>query len=382
MIQFMKTRLMPPDFEDEDRNALARTLNAVLLVGIAGQIAGCLILILVISNPLAPIAFFGGLSLAMALLWLLLQRGLVRMAAVLLVIVGWAFVTWANVSLGGLASPALGAYLIVIIVGGLLLGAPGALGLVAVSALTLLALYLGMREGVITGDGLSQPGSIAVNISIYVLAALFLYIPNRSLEDAYRRTRRNEEALRQTLADLQATTVSKDYVNNIIQSMSNLLIVMDPDGTIRSVNQAALDLLGYTEEELVGQHFNDKVLADDPDRLSTTLLVRAQVTRNVNQYFSAKDGRLIPVSLSSSVMYHELGYALGVVAVAQDETERQQIEERLQYHADLLENVSDAIISTTMDLTITSWNAAAEEVYGWSADEVMGKNLMQVIHTS
>ena len=381
-MQTIKTQLQPPDFEDEDQNALARTLNAVLLVGIGGALVSCAIVMLVVSNPLGALAFYGGLSLALALLSLLLRRGLVRLSIVLLVILVWLFVTRANIALGGLDSPALSAYLITIIVAGLLLGASGALGMVAINALALLAFYLGAREGLLTGDGLSQPGLIAVNISIYVLAALFLYIPTRSLEDAYRRTRRNEDALRQTLADLQATTVSKDYVNNIIQSMSNLLIVMDPDGTIRSVNQATLDLLGYTEEELVGQHFNEMILANNPDRLSTTLLVRAQVTRNVNQYFSAKDGRLIPVSLSSSVMYHDLGYALGVVAVAQDETERTQIEEKLQYHADLLENVSDAIISTTMDLTITSWNAAAEDVYGWRADEVIGRNLMQVIHTS
>lgn len=382
MIQTIKTRLVAPAFEDEDQYALAQTLNAVLLVGIAGLVVSAAIVMLVAHHPLTTLTFYGGLSLAMALLLLVMRRGYVRAATVLLVIVGWAFVTGANISLGGLDSPALSAYLLTIIVAGLLLGAPGALGMLAVNALTLLGLYLAMRSDLLNAASFSQPATIAVNISIYVLAALFLYIPTRSLEAAYQRTRRNEEALRQTLDDLQSTTVSKDYVNNIIQSMSNLLIVMDPDGTIRSVNRATLDLLGYTEEELVGQHFNEAILANDPDRLSTTLLVQAQVTRNVNQYFSAKDGRLIPVSLSSSVMYHELGYALGVVAVAQDETERQQIEEKLQYQADLLENVSDAIIATTMDLTITSWNAAAEQVYGWTASEVIGKNLMQVVHTS
>jgi len=59
-------------------------------------------------------------------------------------------------------------------------------------------------------------------------------------------------------------------------------------------------------------------------------------------------------------------------------TQRKQVEEQLRYQAHLLENVSDAVISTNMDFVIQSWNKAAESMYGWKADEVLGKPLEEV----
>ena len=52
---------------------------------------------------------------------------------------------------------------------------------------------------------------------------------------------------------MRKTTISKDYVDNIIGSMNDTLIVVDPDGKIRSVNRATCELLGYKEDELVGK---------------------------------------------------------------------------------------------------------------------------------
>lgn len=60
------------------------------------------------------------------------------------------------------------------------------------------------------------------------------------------------------------------------------------------------------------------------------------------------------------------------------ETDRMQINEKLPYQAILLENVSDAIISTDLNFNIKSWNKAAETIYGWKAEEVIGKPVAEV----
>lgn len=62
-------------------------------------------------------------------------------------------------------------------------------------------------------------------------------------------------------------------------------------------------------------------------------------------------------------------------------TERRQAEERLLYQANLLQNVSDAIVATDMDSIIISWNKAAERLYGWSADEAVGQHILDMIPT-
>ena len=64
---------------------------------------------------------------------------------------------------------------------------------------------------------------------------------------------------------------SKEYTDNIVNSMNDSLIVASQDGTIKRVNKATILLLGYTEEELIGKHIGsiiingDKLLLDKTD---------------------------------------------------------------------------------------------------------------------
>ena len=59
--------------------------------------------------------------------------------------------------------------------------------------------------------------------------------------------------------------------------------------------------------------------------------------------------------------------------------EKNKLEQELHYQAMLVENVSDAIISTDINLTIKSWNKAAEIMYGWKSDEIIGKAMSEII---
>ncbi len=68
-----------------------------------------------------------------------------------------------------------------------------------------------------------------------------------------------------------------------------------------------------------------------------------------------------------------------VLVHTEDITERKRTEEKIQYQAKLVEDVSDAIVSSDLDFNIVSWNKAAESIYGWKAEEVIGKNIMDTI---
>ncbi len=69
----------------------------------------------------------------------------------------------------------------------------------------------------------------------------------------------------------------------------------------------------------------------------------------------------------------------GIAIISQDITERKRVEAQLAYQANLIENISDAIISTSLDYTIVSWNAGASALYGWNADEALGQNMLTLI---
>lgn len=69
----------------------------------------------------------------------------------------------------------------------------------------------------------------------------------------------------------------------------------------------------------------------------------------------------------------------GLSVYARDVTERKVAEEKLAYYAYLLENIHDAVIATDERLLVTAWNKGAELMYGWRADEVLGRHFREVI---
>jgi PAS domain S-box-containing protein len=73
------------------------------------------------------------------------------------------------------------------------------------------------------------------------------------------------------------------------------------------------------------------------------------------------------------------GKIVGAVAVNTDVTEQKATEERLAYHAHLLDNTHDAVIATDERFIVTAWNRGAEEIYGWRADEALDRPIDEVI---
>ncbi len=163
-------------------------------------------------------------------------------------------------------------------------------------------------------------------LGLFALVSLFcLYVLQSSSH-----SRKLRSQLLETQEDLISTTVSKSYVDNILKSMAETLMVIDPDGTIQRVNQAAISLLGYEHVELVGRPAGD-VLEDDVDVLS--LVKRSglnDVIRSIDTSVVTKDGRHVAVSLSGSVMRDDDGDIQGMVCVAQDITQRKQAQEMLE----------------------------------------------------
>jgi len=136
-------------------------------------------------------------------------------------------------------------------------------------------------------------------------------------------------AFNQMSKDLQLTTVSKNYVENILGSMRDSLFVLDPDGEINLVNPALCKLLGYGKEELVGQSFEFLFLSESQPGLGRWFrdLMRYGSIPHVDQIYTTKNGRQVPVSLSGSVIATDDDIIKGIVCVAQDITERLRVQE-------------------------------------------------------
>ena len=146
------------------------------------------------------------------------------------------------------------------------------------------------------------------------------------------------ESFNRMTYNLRETTVSKEYVQNILTSMNETLIVLSPQGHIQTVNQAACDLSGYKAEELVGESAA-KIFGEIEGRNTTQKklnhkseiekLVQQQFIKNNEKTFLGKDGREIPVLFSASAMLDKDGNVQGIVCVASDITERKRIASRV-----------------------------------------------------
>ena len=145
-------------------------------------------------------------------------------------------------------------------------------------------------------------------------------------------------------AQLHKTTVSKNYVDNIIQSMMDTLIVVDPQGIIRTANQAARRLLGYEESELVGKPFSLIFRSDRTEARQDLLqdILRKGTMSHIETTYIHKSGRTIPVLFSSAVLYHEWQQPQGIACLGQDITERNKAADLIQFSHGLLEAIHGA----------------------------------------
>ncbi len=173
------------------------------------------------------------------------------------------------------------------------------------------------------------------------------------------------------------TTVSKNYVDNIIHSMIDSLIVVNPDGTIGTVNRATLHLLGYEEHELLGQDIT--ILFPQKKELFSgktyeELLQKSAIDLGEVTY-RTKDGLSIPILFSEAILRDEDGRIQGVACIGKDMTKIKQAEEQLRLHGAALESTAHAVVITDRKGRITWANPSFTVLTGYSVNEAIGQDM-------
>ena len=131
--------------------------------------------------------------------------------------------------------------------------------------------------------------------------------------------------------DLRRTTISKDYVDNIIGSMNDTLVVVDPNAKISSVNKATCEVLGFREDELIGRDISLIVPEEEIFRdAGFERLVGGETVFNHEIDYLTKSGKRIPMLFSAAILKNKDGRIEGTVGIARDVTERKQAEEALR----------------------------------------------------
>ncbi len=167
----------------------------------------------------------------------------------------------------------------------------------------------------------------------------------------------------------------------IVTSSNDAIISEDPDGTITSWNAAAERIFGYAAPEAIGRPMTMLIPAD---RLDEEGLIRARLRRGeriaqLQTVRHAKGGRALDVSLSVSPIRDRRGRVIGASTVARDITDQMNQESAQAHLGAIVASSDDAIISKTLDGTITSWNAGAARMFGYTAEEAVGRPISMLI---
>ncbi|SDQ97753.1 PAS domain S-box-containing protein [Chryseobacterium soldanellicola] len=167
----------------------------------------------------------------------------------------------------------------------------------------------------------------------------------------------------------------------IIASTDDAIISKTLDGIITSWNPAAIKMFGYTEEEAIGKHIS---LVIPNDRIDEENFIISQIKAGVKvEHFEtvrvAKDGEFLFLSLTVSPILDGDGKVIGASKIARDISERKRALVKQAMLASIVAASDDAIISKTLQGIITSWNPAAERLFGFKEEQAIGKHISLII---
>jgi diguanylate cyclase (GGDEF)-like protein/PAS domain S-box-containing protein len=185
------------------------------------------------------------------------------------------------------------------------------------------------------------------------------------------------------IRDITDRRRSQQMFRDLLEAAPDAMVIVDADGTIVLVNAQVERLFGYAREDLLGQPVDLLV----PDRFRVghpehrTRYSKEPHTRPMGAGLDLrgrrKDGSEFPVEISLSPLKTEDG--LLVSSAIRDITERRRSEQDASHFRAVVESSHDAIIGKDLDGVVTSWNAGAERLYGYTAEEMRGRSISLLV---
>ena len=171
------------------------------------------------------------------------------------------------------------------------------------------------------------------------------------------------------------------YLSAIIESSDDAIIGLTLQGIITTWNQSASRIFGFTPNEAIGQHI---ALIIPPGLEDEELVILGKVSQgNRVDHFETKrrnkNGQLVDISLTVSPIRNSDGIVIGASKVARDITALKIAEKANAHLAAIVGSSEDAIISKNLDGHITSWNGAAERMFGYTPEEAIGQHVTLII---
>ena len=188
-------------------------------------------------------------------------------------------------------------------------------------------------------------------------------------------------------------TQSREVFRVTLRSIGDAVITTDNAGCVTDINEVGEELTGWSHEEALGQPLDrvfqivNEVTRKPVESPAMRALRQGVVVGLANHtVLIKKDGTECPIDDSAAPIRDEQGHVSGCVLIFRDVTaqrlnERERAKQLITARllASIVESSNDAIISKSLDGIIQSWNAAAERLFGFTAEEAVGKHISIVI---
>jgi PAS domain S-box-containing protein len=187
-----------------------------------------------------------------------------------------------------------------------------------------------------------------------------------------------------TLIDITERKRNEEFEQQfaaIVESSNDAILSEDLDGIIKTWNPGAKRVFGYTAEEVIGKPIT-LLIPIDRHGEESDILSRIRRGERIDYYETVrrrKDGSLIEISVTASPLKNAEGRIIGASKIARDITERRRTEQLTRRLASIVESSDDAIVSKDLDGIIKTWNPGAERLFGYTAEEVIGKPITLLI---
>jgi PAS domain S-box-containing protein len=176
----------------------------------------------------------------------------------------------------------------------------------------------------------------------------------------------------QLINELEARGIWLERLGAIVDGSWDAVFISDEDSQFMLVNAAACDLTGYSEAELLEMKVPDLHEDEDGQAFESRHRPIMEGRKTLTEAFILrKDGSKVLSEFSTR--WIEIAGTPFMHTIARDITERRRTEEQLRLMSVVAYQVSDGIVATDLDFKITFVNQAFEDLYGYTAAEVMGK---------
>ncbi|MFC1561505.1 PAS domain S-box protein, partial [candidate division KSB1 bacterium] len=192
-----------------------------------------------------------------------------------------------------------------------------------------------------------------------------------------------ELTIESTAQTYKQEILEKDIrLSSLTEGTADAVIILDENLNIRSWNRGAEEMYLYTKKEIIGKHLSKIVpeiliVNSELDKLSKIVFSTGSI-KNYQTERVRKDGIIIQVNITSTVLKDDNGTIIGLSSIHRDISEKIRLEREVREQEQLLSSIVDtsvdAIIGLDLNNKIISWNHGAEEIFGYKKNEVIEKN--------